>query len=76
MTTAKEYGTVHLLNLRDDANGFCVAYDTQYISICKKDGHWSELTSGPIKQFVTADEAVAWIEGVAWCKFIERTLKK
>jgi hypothetical protein len=76
MTSAKDCFIYECLKQTAEHNGFTAYIDGHYISIAKADGHWPELTSGPIKQFYTADEATAWIEGVAWCKFIERVNKK
>ena len=71
MTTACNFLACERMTDRAMALWFCVTPDLDGFCIRRVAGHWPELTDGMLRHFTTAEECLAWLDGVAWAKFME-----
>ena len=76
MTTTKEFLSCECLTRRAADAGFTVTPGIDWFCLTPVGERWPALLEAPIRTWHTAEEACAWLDGVAWAQFMERAKEK
>lgn len=76
MTTSKEFCACERLTRRAADAGFTVTPGLDGFYLTPVGERWPALIETPIRTWPTAEEACAWLDGVLWAQFMERSKER